>query len=326
MQSNNTGTTFDRNLARIAAGAYDDAQDVRKAMMNRVRDVVRKKNEGIPFDAVEDEKDADDFDSKYDDDNLPELIVEMQQEGRLTDREFEYLQRMLETYRSALSIENQYEDVMAIAKAEPIFSEWLTNVYGVSAVLTAKLIHRFGYCEEFDRVSQIWSYAGLAPGQKRTQGEKLGYDPQAKTLLWNVAQSMIYQGENSRYKTEFYDPYKAKQVERMENSRCANCGEPTPEHDPDGDVRRCEDGTAVTLGDFEIVGYDGDGTPPWQQGHADARARRYLMKKFIKHYWYIGRDLQGLDVPDEWVVTHGGHEKRTDTFENPAHARRVLAD
>lgn len=42
-------STFNQNLARIAVGAYDDAQKVRTAMMNRVRDIVRKTNEDIPF-------------------------------------------------------------------------------------------------------------------------------------------------------------------------------------------------------------------------------------------------------------------------------------
>lgn len=293
-----TGSKFDRQLARIAVGAYDDAQDVRTAMMNRIRDLVRKRNEGIPFDEVEDEKEDPNYDNKYQDENLPELIEAMNTSGKLSDREYEYLQEMLKAGLEGQRIENQYKSVMAITEAEPIFHEWLKHVYGVSTTLTARLIHRFGYCEDFDRVSELWSYSGLAPGQSRTKGEKLGYDPQAKTLAWLVADRMIMQGEDSRYKIEFYDPYKRKQLRRM---------------------NRAED---MTTAELESVEW----TPPESRGHADNRARRYLAKKFLKHYWAIARDLQGLETPAEWVITHGGHEEQTDTFENPFHAKKVITD
>lgn len=289
---------FDQQLARIAVGGYDDAQEIRTATMNRVRDVIRKKNEGIPFDAVEDEKDDRDYDDKYADDELADLIDEMLAAGRLTDREYSYLADMLETANIASELEAQYKNVMRVVEAEPIYTEWLDNVNGVSVTLTARLIHAFGYCEDFSRVSNLWSYSGYAPGQKRERGEQLNYSPDAKKLGWLVADSFIKQGDRSKYRTKFYDPYKSKQMRRME---------------------RAEDMTDAQLNEKPW-------TPPESKGHADARARRYVAKKFLKHYWAIARDMAGEDVPDEWVITHGGHEKETHTFENPFHAKRVLSD
>lgn len=293
-----THSQFNQSIARIAVGAYDDAQDVRTAMMNRVRDIIRKKNEGIPFDQVEDEKDNDDrtFDKKYRDENLPDLIKEMHTDAKLTDNEFDYLEQMLSAAKQAQQVEEQYKDIMQITKSEPIFTEWLTHLNGVSHTLTARLIHRFGYCEDFERVSNLWSYSGLAPGQERKKGEQLNYDPQAKTLAWLVADRIIMQGDRSLYKKKFYDPYKQKQVNRME---------------------RAEDMTEAQL-------EEQNWTPPQSQGHADNRARRYLAKKFLKHYWAIARDLQGHETPDEYIIAHGGHEKRTDTFENPFYAQKML--
>lgn len=294
------GSAFDQQIARIAVGAYDDAQDVRTAMMNRVRDVIRKRNEDIPFDEVEDEKDEDDkdYDAKYKDENLPDLVEVMLDDGDLTDREYEYLTQMLDAARQAKSVENQYKGVMQITETEPIFTHWLTHVYGVSTILTARLIHQFGYCEKFEKVSNMWSYSGLAPGQERVAGEQLSYSPEAKTLAWLVADRMIMQGNNSFYKQEFYDPYKEKQMRRME--------------------------MAEEMTDEELA--EKKWSPPNSRGHADTRARRYLAKKFLKHYWALSREMQGLDTPDEWVITHGGHEKRTDTFENPFYARDELLD
>lgn len=321
-----THSQFNRALARIAVGAYDDAQDVRIAMMNRIRDIVRKKNEDIPFDQVEEEKEDNDYDSKYDDENLPDIVDEMVSEGKLSAREQKYLEDMLEAAATAEQLEDQYKSVMDITQVEPIYQKWLDNVYGVSSILTARLIYNFGYCEDFPKVSNLWSYSGMAPGQTRKKGEQLDYNPQSKTLAWLVADRMIMQGSRSRYKEEFYNPYKERQLDRMEKAESVD----------DWEVKQIEtDGGASTIpATFEVVRRAADGpifgemlfkgTPPKSRGHADNRARRYLAKKFLKHYWAIARDIQGLEVPDEWVITHGGHEKRTDTFENPFYAKREL--
>lgn len=290
------GSSFDQNLARIAVGGYDDAQDVRKAMMNRVRDVIRKKNEGISFDEVEDEKEEQNFDSKYSDDELPDLIDEMKDEGKLTGREYEYLEKMLDAGSTAEKLENEFHEVMEITSAEPVYREWLSNVYGVSSTLTARLLHRFGYCEDFDRVSDLWSYCGLTPSSNREKGEQLSHDPQAKKLGWLVADCMMKGGDNSAYRREFFDPYKEKQLDRME---------------------KAEDMTKAQLEEKTW-------TPPESQGHAHNRSMRYLAKKFLKHYWAITRDIKGLEVPDEYIIAHGGHEKREDTWENPFYAKKQL--
>lgn len=322
---------FDFRIARAAVGAYNDTQQTRISMMNRVRDIVRKKNEGIPFDAVEEEKDPDkkEFEPKYADERLPDLIEEMQEEGKLSPYEYDYLLMMLDVASVAEDIEDQAQNVMKIAKREPVYTEWLQYVYGVSHTLTAKLLYHFGYCEDFAKVSNLWSYAGLAPGQKRKRGEKTGFSPEAKTLSWLVADRIILQADNSRYYDEFYVPYKEKQVDRMENSECPYCEKPSHEHysPQDSQDHYCteEMEQLVELHEFDLPDTAPDNAePPWSQGHADARAKRYLAKKFLKHYWAIARDIAGLETPDDWVIAHGGHEKRTDTFENPFYAKREL--
>jgi hypothetical protein len=328
-----TGSAFDAAMARIAVGAYDDAQQQRQAMLNRIRDVVRKRNEDIPFDAVEDEKDDDerDYGSKYEDDNLPGLIEEMREEGKLTPHEEEYLRKMLSAAQTAEQIEQQYNDAMGIVEREPIYTEWLQHVNGIGTTLTARLINQFGYAEDFEKVSNMWSYSGLAPGQERRRGEQAGFSPDAKRLAWLCADRIIMQGSRSTYKEAFYDPYKQKQVhrkERADEDLCAVCGAQPPRrvlYQPQGEDEDFGGGGPDVCEEC----YDEDGgnpSAPNSQGHADTRARRYLGKKVLKHYWAIARDIKGLEVPDEWVITHGGHDKREDTWENPFHAKRELMD
>lgn len=328
------GETFDFVMARTAVGAYNDAQDVRIGMMNRIRDIVRKKREGIPFDAVEEEKDQSDFSSEYNDENLPDLIVEMLEEGTITEHEHTYLEKMLNVGQRAQAIENEYSDIMQIARSEPIYSEWLKDVTGIGDITTAKLLHQFGYCEKFPRVSNLWSYCGLTPDKTgRKKGEQLSHSPQAKTLLWNVGLNLIR--SQSKYTDEFYYPYKEYQTKKMKQVEDIEYQIVNIKAD-NGHVipATFEIGEEVqSLKDSEQAGEDVvrnrgkmlfKGTPPESEGHLDNRARRYLAKKFIKHYWAIARDLKGLDVPDEWVLTHGGHDKETDTFENPFYAKRIV--
>ena len=330
-----TTGSFDFRLARIAVGGYDDAQDMRSAMMNRVRDLVRKKNEGISLEEPEDEKESRDFDSKYEDDNLPEIIEEMVEEDKFTQREYDYLDMMLEIASNAADVEDKFQEVMEVITEEDIYKDWLVNVNGVGVTLTARLLYQFGYCEDFSRVSKLWAYCGYAPDQKRERGKQLNYNPDAKTLGWLIADRIIMQGGNSMYKEEFYDPYKQKQVHRMESSSCQFCGEASHEHDPRGcdefEATREVSNTFPDDADFTLEYFDlpdteeDDATPPWNQQHAHNRAVRYLAKKFLKHYWAMARSMKDLETPDEWVITHGGHEKKTDTFENPFYAAKQVA-
>ena len=289
---------FDRHVTRIAAGAYKDFQEVRISARNQVRDVVRKRNEGIPFDETEDEKEDRDYDREYRDENLPELIDEMHDDGKFTDHEVRYTNRLLENAQIAARMEAEYESMMELAEKEPIYKFYLQHVNGVGAVTTAKLIHVFGYCEDRDHVSEIWSYAGMAPGQRRRRGEKLDFNPDAKTLAWLCANQMMRCGDKSMYRTEFYIPYKHKQLRRMEQAK------------------------DMTDAQLEEVKW----TPPQSKQHAHNRAIRYMAKKFLAHYCVLARHVKGLETPDPWIIEHGGHEKREESFEDAFYARDLLAD
>jgi len=321
-QRNEIGSKFDQNLSRIAVGAYQDMQEMRKASMNRVRDIVRKKNEDIPFDQTEEEKEDRSFDKKYKDENLPELIQQMHDEGKLTEREFEYLESMLQAGQQAEKLENEYNKVMEITAAEPLYREWLTHVTGVSTTLTARLMNHIGYAEDAERVRNLWSYAGLTPDSSREKGEQLSYNPDLKTTAWTVADTMVKMGDKSRYRTEFYDPYKEKQLDRMDQV------EEAKEEGYEIEVREIQDHNNTVP--VTVAVKDGEekqlfkGTAPESRGHANNRALRYLAKKFLKHYWAIARDIKGLDVPEEYIIAYGGHKNQENTWENPFHAKQQL--
>ena len=59
-----------KHTGRIVAGAYYDFQAIRLSTKNRVRDIIRKKAEDIPFDAVEEKKEKKTYDKAYADKHL----------------------------------------------------------------------------------------------------------------------------------------------------------------------------------------------------------------------------------------------------------------
>lgn len=55
--------------------------------------------------------------------------------------------------------------------------------------------------------------------------------------------------------------------------------------------------------------YEAGTLPP---AHLDARARRYVVKMFLSHYWEAARRKLDLPYANPWVLAHGGHVDRVE--------------
>jgi len=134
-----------RELGRIVAGAYYDHQAIRIALMNRIRDLIRKKNEGIPFDQVEKKKEKKTFSKEYQDKNLPALLEKMLKEKKLSEKEYDYIKRILEVTKKAMKNENDYKKLMLeYIEGEEIYKRFLSKIIGLGPVLSCNLIRLFG--------------------------------------------------------------------------------------------------------------------------------------------------------------------------------------
>jgi glutamyl-tRNA reductase len=103
-----------KEIGREVAGAFYDYQAVRLSSMNRIRDVIRKRSEGIAFDAVEKkiDKEKKTYDKKYNDKALPSTINKMKEEGKITDKEYDYIQKSLKLSDESQKIEAFYKTMM----------------------------------------------------------------------------------------------------------------------------------------------------------------------------------------------------------------------
>jgi len=306
------------HAGRIIAGAYYDFQAIRTASMNRVRDLIRKKAEGIPFDEVEEEKEEKTFDKRYADAQLPERLLEIQ--DQLTQKEYDYLKKTLEAAREISKMEQRYERMMPMfVEGEPVYQRFLKEIIGIGPVLSANLIKEFGHCEQYEHSSSLWKHCGLdvqnGASPRRRKGEKLYYDPKLKTLAWKIAAS-FRQMKTPVYR-DMYDAEKEEQRRRMEHSVCRFCGKRTDGHyrKPKSNEYYCTEDMdqQVFLKDFDIVDtVPLNATPPWSGLHIEYRALRKAVKLFLEHYWVASRKVTGQPTESPWIIEHGKHSDYID--------------
>ena len=257
------------HLGKIAVDGYYDYQEIRISQRNRIRDIIRRKIEGIPLDKPEEKKEDKTFEKKYNDKNIPFLFKQLKNEGKITDWEMEYLERLWQLANETEKIEKKYRMLMEqyISK-EPIWYMWLSKIKGISLVLASNLIKNFGYCEKYRYVSSLWRHCGLDPEGARgwRHGEKIHYNPRLKTLAWKIADSFVKQ-RTQPYRG-IYDNEKQRQISLMEN---------------------------------------GAENKPQNLKHADLRARRKMVKVFLQHYFVVARFLKNLPLTKPYAFDKLGH-------------------
>ena len=119
------------SVGRIVAGSYYDMQQIRISTLNRIRDVIRKKAEGIGFKEVEKKKKKKDFIEKYNDKELLEFLPQL----KFKDKEIKYIERCLKLADESHKLENKYKRAMLdFVEAEPIYTEFLKNIRGIGEV------------------------------------------------------------------------------------------------------------------------------------------------------------------------------------------------
>lgn len=266
-----------RRVGRIIAGAYYDMQDTRISSMNRVRDVIRKKLEGIDWNEVEDEKEKSKKQIKsYSDAQLVEKMEEINEKDLLSDKELKYLKNCLDLLNESQKLENKYKRRMKeFVESEPIYQKFLSKIRGIGPVLSANLIKEFGYCERYDNVGKLWHHTGNhvknGKAPKKKKGEEITFSPRLRTFTWKISDCLMK--SNRGYYRDVYDKEKEKQLNR--------------EYEP-GELAEKYDS------------YDKEDTSI-SQGHAHNRALRKVRKLFLSQYWGACRELTNQDTRIPYV-------------------------
>ncbi len=272
-------------IGRIIANTYYEFQQVRIGSMNRIRDIIRKKIEGIAFDEVEVKKDQKDFSKRYTDEVLLKKWNNLFTEGEIPANEHDYMIKCWNLMKEGKKIENRYKGAMMnYVSEEVVYNEFLNKIRGIGPILSANLIKEFGDCSNYDTVSRIWAHTGnsvingIAP--KRRKGEILSYNPKLRTMTWKISDSLLKQ--NKGYYRQIYDTEKEKQLNKIYDKGFLAQKYSKPYKENDTKLNKL---------------------------HAHNRALRKMRKIFLDHFWHASRELNGLPAEKNYVegVLHHNH-------------------
>lgn len=185
-----------------------------------------------------------------------------------------------ELRRIERDIEAQIKDELATIN---VYVNFLVGVKGIGPVMAGGLIAWIDDAGRFDTVSKLWKYCGLAPGQKRVAGERVGFNPKLKTHLFKVAKQML------QAKNPTYEPvYRQAREEYATRKDILKAHEERAAKSKSKSVKK------------SLAGY---------KAHIHFMSMRKMVKLFLSHLWEAWRKLEGLPVRDPYAVEKLGHEK-----------------
>lgn len=257
-------------LGRIIAGSYYDHQEVRITEFNRIRDILRRTQEGIPLvGEVEEKKDEEEkYKNKFVDKKIPEVLNKLLKEGKLTPQQKEYLEAIFQVQKNAERYENEYKKLlMKYVENELIYKEFLQHIKGISAVLSANLIKELTYCEKPETISDVWKYFGYhvqdGIAEKRKKGQKLSFSSKRRQLGWKIGDSFIKQ--RTPVYREIYDS--TKESEQAKSYEIGFLKKTYP------NAKYKEEDIHISL------------------NHAHYRAIRKMVKIFLANYWMACKEI-----------------------------------
>ena len=263
-------------VGRLVSSAYYDFQQVRLGAMNRIRDIVRKRTEGIKFNEVEDKKDIKDYTKKYKDDALIKKWSNAYTNGIISKNEFDYLIECYDVVKESRNLEDKYKNTMKkFVKTKAVYLQYLSKIRGMGPILSTNVIKNFGDCSQYETVSKLWAHCGYSvvngKTPKREKGQTINYNPKLKTLVWKISDSLMKL--NKGFYRKVYDEEKSRQAARIFEK---------------GELAK------------KYNGY-GDEDVQLSKGHAHNRALRKMAKIFLDHYWHAARQLNGLKAEKNYV-------------------------
>lgn len=177
--------------------------------------------------------------------------------------------RREEVYTQELLIE---KELAKLVHQHPLWKAFLSEVKGCGETMAAVILSEFDI-EKAPTVSNLWSFAGFAPGKDRKEkGKKCPYNQFLRAKLAGVLGSGFLRA-NSPYR-EFYDNMK----HRLESEDWGTASKnPTDKSRP-------------------------------KAGHQHKAAIRYMVKMFLRDLYVAWRTLEGLSVREPYQEQYLDHK------------------
>lgn len=203
--------------------------------------------------------------------------------------------------------------------------QWVREIVGIGPVLAAGLLAHIPI-ETTPTPSALWSFAGLAPGQRYVKGEKRSWNAQLKVLCWRIGDSMVKQSfRDNCYYGKLYLQRKQKELARNDAVQLVKRltgSNPPVTFNVNGNPNWVALGNTVfqggnaksaakslserTIRDAGLKKILLSGQLP--AGQLDQRARRYAVKRLLLHYWQAAYILHyHAEPPRAYVFDQLGH-------------------
>lgn len=206
-----------------------------------------------------------------------QLLAYQRQVDHKRDSAEKFINDTLDTAQKRLAQIDREVTKHVKASPDPLVKAAM-GVVGVGPVTVAGLL-TYVDLEKARSASSMWSYIGIdKPSHDRyTKGEAGGGNKTLRTMVWNMANSMT---KNRKC------PYRA--VYEQTKERLAVSEKTVKTRNTQGHLIECA----------------------WKDtkpSHRHGAALRAVMKHFLADYWFVGRELAGLDTRPLYVEEKLGH-------------------
>lgn len=166
------------------------------------------------------------------------------------------------------------------------------SVVGIGPIIAAGLIAHIN--PTVPTAGAVWRFAGLDPSSKWEKGQKRPHNAALKKLCFLIGESFVKVSNNS---SSLYGRiYKERKAYEAAKNEAGDYAEQAKEI-----LARVPNHAQKAI-------YK---TGKLSPGHLHMRAKRYAVKMFLSH-WHeeAYRHATGKEVPNPWVLEHGGHVHR----------------
>lgn len=200
-------------------------------------------------------------------------------------------------------------------------ASWARKTKGIGPVLAAGLAAHIDLSKA-PVAGSVWRFAGLDPTQRWEKGKKRPWNASLKTLCWKIGESFVkVSGREGAFYGALWRERKAEEWRRNLAGELADeaarklsetkIGKSTVSYryyagliSPS--VVRPYVEAGVTVPELKPT-ERGDEVSMLPPAHIHARAKRWVVKLFLSHYYQHGRELLGLPVAKPYAIEHLGH-------------------
>ena len=190
------------------------------------------------------------------------------------------------------------KDISQIVVKEPLWTEFLQHITGVGQSMAAVILSEFNIDHipksgKVMSVSNLWSFAGLAPGKDRKKkGKKRPYNAFLREKLCGVLGASFLRSSSMPYRM-YYDNEKT----RLENSTEMVLEYPRKE---DKEAHKKLKEAGIKPEERRVMWKDA------YIGHRHKAAIRKMIKEFLKDLYVAWRTIEGLPVREPYSEEYLG--------------------